>query len=403
MSGMRILLVGAVAAGDGGRTTGGIASHVSDLASALSTAGHEVAVFADNLPASPPAQRPWGTLYTRAAGGTLALAAAAPLLARRISRDETVRELGQATGTALAYVLGLRRALAAHRPDVIHVHQADWRSLYLRLADPGAVPSVVTQHSLTVFSAPDGCMQTPQTLSPLARATIRGLRDARAAISVSEDIAEGLRDFDPMLDWTVISNGVDLSLFAPDPAGRDTQPLVAFVGRVSADKGAADLIAAVGMLAHRLPDVRLALGGPVQDIDPVALASEAGLAPDAIEILGPLTEVEVAELLKRSWVLANPSRMREGQSRVLLEAMAAQVPVVATRVGAMPALLQDGACGELVPVGDHNALSAALERAIAGGLEVAAQVSAAADVAAASDLRAITERVVEVYRSVTAG
>lgn len=396
---MRVLIVGAVSAADGGRTTGGIATHVSDLARALAAAGHDVAVFADNLAASEPRTTSWGALFTRAGGKTAALCAQATGLALTIARDGTAAELGQRLGTTLSYVLGLEHALSAHVPDVVHVHQADWRSLYVRLSRIRAPRVVVTQHSLSAFRGSDGCLQPAAELSSAARTTLAGLRDADARIAVSADVADTLAGFDPSLTCEVIPNGIDLTRFRPGTDTR-TPALIAFVGRVSRDKGAADLIAAIGMVAARMEGVRLALAGPVEDVDPVAAAAAAKLPDDALEVLGAVGEEEIAALLRRASVLALPSHLREGQPRALLEAMASAVPVVATRVGSVPELLGEGAAGELVECGDIAGLAEALQRTLAGGAAVEARVQQAARRARDFDLDEVARRVAAVYTRV---
>ena len=123
------------------------------------------------------------------------------------------------------------------------------------------------------------------------------------------------------------------------------QAHVLFAGRLSPEKGIADLVAA----AHDLPLV-VAGDGPLRD-----------LVPDALGFVG---HDELERLYDEAAVVVLPS-YREGLPLAVLEAMAHGRPVVATRVGGIPDLVEDGATGFLVEPGDVDGLRAALLRLLA--------------------------------------
>ncbi len=101
--------------------------------------------------------------------------------------------------------------------------------------------------------------------------------------------------------------------------------------------------------------------GPVEP-DARRLATELGVA-GRVEFVGRRSPAEVRELLRGVDLLALPSRI-EGFPYTILEAMAAGVPVVATRVYGIPEAVDDGVTGTLVGVGDVGALSAAFSTLI---------------------------------------
>jgi len=133
--------------------------------------------------------------------------------------------------------------------------------------------------------------------------------------------------------------------------------LVGNVGRLALQKGQRHLIAAMPLLLERVPRAHavIAGGGDLEDYlrD---LADEAGVA-ERVHVLGPRKDVPA--LMHAIDVFAMPS-IWEGFGLVLLEAMAAGRPIVASRVATIPEVVVDGETGRLVPAGDPQALADAL-------------------------------------------
>lgn len=164
-------------------------------------------------------------------------------------------------------------------------------------------------------------------------------------------------------------NGVDLSVFDPArhvAAGRAVRAqlglapdalVVAFVGRLVADKGLAELAAAWPALRGR---AHLLVIGPDDPTDPVDAATRAALLADpTVHVLGD--RADVASLYAASDLVVLPSR-REGLANVLLEAGAMARPAVATDIpGCVDVIVRD-VTGALVPPGDPRALAAAIGR-----------------------------------------
>lgn len=153
----------------------------------------------------------------------------------------------------------------------------------------------------------------------------------------------------------VIPNSVDIERFRFEPREeKRSDPFfrVLFVGRLDRQKGVDVLVRAAAELA----DVRFDLAGEGPERD--ALQAQARDLPN-VRLLG--FRPDVPELLARADALALPSRW-EGMPNVLLEAMAAGVPVVATRVAGSADLVEDGVNGLLVEPDDPRALASALVR-----------------------------------------
>lgn len=170
----------------------------------------------------------------------------------------------------------------------------------------------------------------------------------------------------------VVRSRCDTELFDPDqwkPAGDDLRatlpgdsaaPVVGFVGTLNASKGIDVLIQAAKNLAHDRP-LRLAIVGDGPLRTEIVTASTRAKPP--IALLGRLAAGDVPRFLAAIDVLALPS-YDEGLPRVVLEAMAMRVPVVASAVGGVPEAVEDGVTGILVPPGDSESLAAALAQVL---------------------------------------
>lgn len=158
----------------------------------------------------------------------------------------------------------------------------------------------------------------------------------------------------------IVHCGISPALYgtsSPAPQGKR----ILFVGRLAAVKGVPLLVKAFAALHQRHPDAVLTLVGDGPERGRIeALAAELGCAA-ALRFTGYLSQQEVAQELDRADIFALPS-FAEGVPVVLMEAMASRLPVLATRIAGIPELVRDGVNGLLVPPGDSEALSEALDR-----------------------------------------
>jgi len=125
---------------------------------------------------------------------------------------------------------------------------------------------------------------------------------------------------------------------------------IGMIGRISPEKGQLDFLAAAKMIARQAPDCRFVIcGAPLFSTGSSELYAQrvrraaAGLA---VELAG--WQADVAEVLARLDLVAVPSASFEATPRVILEAYAAGVPVVAYRAGGIPEVVEDGRTGFLV-------------------------------------------------------
>ena len=392
---LRILIAGPLPPEDGGTTTGGVATHVSELAHDLGSAGHVVSVYADNMPAGAPIVREWGTIYpplptgeslrfSSLRDGGIAVIARSVLAARSLKMRPT---------STASHTMGMRRALLGASPDVIHYHHAERRPEFGRLAGADA-PTVTTVHSLSAFRDVGG--------SDTRELSLRNLRRADRVIAVSVDTATALAEHAPDVGTTVIPNAIDVAAFSAGvestPAAPGT-PLVLFLGWIATYKGVLDLVEAMTEVRTVVPTAALAIVGPEIDLTREQVRAAWTGAPESLALAEPVSKAGVIGWLQVADVLAVPSRVRESGPRVALEAFAAGVPVVACDVGSVRLTLGDGALGTLVTPGHPEELAAAIIDALAGGDAVHERVRAAREAVDAYDSSVIRARVLEVYRT----
>ena len=181
----------------------------------------------------------------------------------------------------------------------------------------------------------------------------------------------------------IIPNGIDTSRFPGTPGRGRLQrelglppetPIVAVLSRLSPVKGLESFVEAAALVARRRPEVRFVVAGEARRLEGGVIVSDPGYRAALAEAArragldGRLTFLgnrdDVPEILPDVAVSVLPS-LTEGLSNTLLESLAAGRPMVATRVGGTPEVVEDGVTGLLVPPRDPAALARAVERLLA--------------------------------------
>lgn len=331
---------------------GGVQSHVSGLAAELRRRGHEADVLA-------PADGP--------AAGVRVLGRSVP-----IPDNGSVQRVALSPAAAARTVRALRRG----RYDVVHLHEPMLPAPCLTALALRPAPLVGTFHM-----AADS-RRWYRVFAPLCR---RALARLEVRIAVSEQARRHVAATCPG-DYVVVPNGVTLP-GAPDAApAAGRPPRILFVGRPEPRKGLPvllDAFACVDGGSH------LDLVGPSGDFGPRVTAH------------GRVDDARRSELLRGASVLCAPSLRAESFGLVLVEAMAAGVPVVASDLPAYRAVLPRD-CGVLVPPGDAGALAEALSRVL-GDRELRAGMSAEGPAAAARyGWERVGARILELYEQAAA-
>ena len=259
---------------------------------------------------------------------------------------------GQIDRTAITSIRELAQRTGA---DVVHAHgyKADIYAFFALRAS--GVSLVSTCHNWL-----DNDRKT-SSYGVLDRLILRGY--ARV-VAVSEDVRQRLLKSGVKANKvSMIRNGIDLRPFNRASAvvrhelGWDAYRIVGLVGRLSAEKGVDIFLhAAARVLAHR-PDTKFVVAGDGPDLTELdTLIDKLGIR-DHVRMLGRCDDMPA--LYASLDIMVSASR-REGLPIAILEGMASRLPLVATAVGEIPTVIQDGRSGVLVPAEDPESLAAAI-------------------------------------------
>jgi glycosyltransferase involved in cell wall biosynthesis len=144
----------------------------------------------------------------------------------------------------------------------------------------------------------------------------------------------------------------------PDPMPREGEgDFALFVGRLSQEKGVGTLLKAWESIGDAIP-LRVAGTGPLESL------FANGAVPSSVECLGWQSPEEVLRLMGAARFIVIPSEWYEGQPRTAIEAFAKGLPIIASNIGAMAEMVENGRSGLLFPPGDAGALAARVRWAL---------------------------------------
>ncbi|MDX3455175.1 glycosyltransferase family 4 protein [Streptomyces sp. ME02-8801-2C] len=310
---------------------GGVQFHIRDLADYFIRLGHEVSVLApadDDTPLPP---------YVVSAGRAVP-----------VPYNGSVARLNFGFLSAAR----VRRWLHEGEFDVIHIHEPASPSLGLLACWAAQGPIVATFHT-----------SNPRSRAMLAAYSIlqAALEKISARIAVSEyarrTLVEHLGG-----DAVVIPNGVDVDSFAgakPKPEWQGET--IGFIGRINEPrKGLPVLMKALPKILAARPATRLLVAGKGDEEEALE-----GLPPELrarVEFLGMVSDEDKARLLRSVDVYIAPNTGGESFGIILVEALSAGAPVLASDLDAFAQVLDHGAAGELFPNEDADALADAAVR-----------------------------------------
>jgi glycosyltransferase involved in cell wall biosynthesis len=210
------------------------------------------------------------------------------------------------------------------------------------------IPYSFTAHANDIFAPRDFVVSLAKLIE-----------NAAAVVTVSDFAVRLLQERFPQSASRVhrVYNGVDLSRFRPSDFASNPPGIIS-IGRLIEKKGFGDLISACALLG-------IIGEGPLEETLRAQIAAE-GLEK-SVELTGPQTQEQIAKRLAHAAIFALPcTREADGGMdnlpTVIMEAMAAGLPVISTPLGGIPEMVEPGVNGELVPERDPKALAAALER-----------------------------------------
>jgi spore coat protein SA len=258
-------------------------------------------------------------------------------------------------------VAGIVRQMA---PDLLHVHNRPLLALNLKNWFPG-IPVILHMHNIYAIL---GKRERPAPFTPIP---------VEAFVACSTYVLE--QEWERLGTGAgahlVIYNGVDVEAFRPkwerpDEAkaireryGLTDEPVVLYAGKIRESKGVGVLVRAMHRVWEKLPRAALVLVGGTEfgrgrttRETPFfkQLKEQMAAAPGRVILTGFVRHEDMAETYLLGDVLAAPSQKPEGMPMVLLEASACGLPLVATRVGGIPEVVQDGINGILLDKHDDT-------------------------------------------------
>lgn len=351
---------------------GGVQAHIRDQAETLLDMGHDVSVIT-------PVEEPSSLPPYAVDGGR----------PRPVPYNGSVARLT----FGVKATARVRRWIREGEFDVLHVHEPVAPSLGVLACWAARGPIVATVHSSVERSR---ALVTGYYVAQTA------LEKISALVAVSEHARRTIVDHLGG-DAVLIPNGVRVDHYeGASPLRAWPGPAIGFLGRMDEPrKGLAILLAAFPGIRARVPGATLVLIGPGEPDE--VLADVPADVREAIVTLGRLDESDKARALASLDAYVAPNTGGESFGIVLLEAMAAGAPVIASDLDAFARVLDGGRCGTLFPVGDAAALEDAVVRVLGDAEERARLVEAGARRVMAYDWRTVAGDLIDVYASVTAG
>ncbi len=320
---------------------GGVRTHILGLGQELQRRGIEVCVLG---PSS--REAPWGGDHA--------------LRFVRMGRPVAIPTAGSVARMGINPLTGLkvRRVLAAEGFDLLHLHEP-----FLPMAPFWSLVLSDAVKVGTFHLARD----RPNKLYRYGRGLLRPLNhQLHGRIAVSEPARHTVARYLGG-DYAIVPNGIGEAAFAD--GGRDQfkrEPVILFVGRLERRKGLSDLLRAFVSVRKQVPLARLVVVGD----GPLRASAETFVQRhgiDGVELRGRVQDEELPRLYREAAVFCAPSLENESFGIVLIEAMAAGTPVVASDLPGYRSVLVEGETGVIVPRGDVRALGEQLVRVLEDG------------------------------------
>lgn len=358
---------------------GGVNSHVVQLSAELRSRGHDIFVIAPHSPSKSPAVVdlhdrqfiPMGRSVPLSAGGSTA----------RVTFDWWLYPK-------------VRALMGREGFDIVHLHEP--------LAP--LLPLMVLQHSRSVNVGTFHAYSDRRHLYRMCRRAVgRWQRRLHGRIAVSPAARAFVSPHFPGYSYQVIPNGIDFERFAHAEAFRDLKDgktNILFVGRKDERKGLRYLLQAFSTLRRTRDDTRLIIVGPGEpDRECATLLSVINAEyPDSVSVTGAVSDEDLPRYYASADVFCSPATGGESFGIVLVEAMAAGVPVVASDIDGYRDVVSHEANGLLVGPRDPTAIVNAVARVLDNPDLSARLTSAGRDAATRFRWEQVASRVEDYYQ-----
>lgn len=396
--------------------TNGVAVFAHNLAKGLAKQGHEVMVICPSFT---------GKKHRTKRDGVVTMSMSSirfPFYPDQINKVPNNKEFLGMQMPRLGYRYGiwitvdpypaLKKALNKFQPDVIHNQTAEMIAIAAqRYAKKYNVPMVSTGHAY-----PDNITSQMKLFKPIKRPLDAMLRAYMASflkhseyatmpteLAIDDLVPKNRKRFDVTVE--ALSNGVDLSQFAPGKADKAVLakyglksgvPRVLYVGRVDPEKSISNVVRAFAGVLRKVPEAELVITGDGTDRQRLTeLAKELGIG-DRVKFIGRVMPPDIVEVYRCATVFATASET-ETQGIVLIEAAATGLPLVAVDAGAVREICQDKKNGVLCESCDVVSMTKALVKILSDEELWKKYSKAGLEIAQKHDLNRTLARFVEIY------
>ena len=351
---------------------GGINTQIRAQARALRALGHSAAIFGAASNGVEPGERTFGRTMRVTFGGTESGLGVDPRAFRAIRRE-------------------MRQPY-----DVVHVHEpmvpmVPWLSVLWSRAPVVGTFHVHREHGHGFYRAWSWALE-------------RIAHRLRVRVAVSEAARLTIAAHFPGR-YEIVPNAIDAERFrvpqeAP-PALADDRPHVLYVGRLEPRKGVDHLVRAVARVRQRVPTVQLTVAGEGSARDWLQRLSDDVQAPT--QFVGRVSDAALPAYLQAARIVCAPAVGGESFGVVLLEAMAAGTPVIASRIAGYEALAGPSAAAAFVTPGSVDAIADAIASLLESPCDRQALIDRGTALARDHDWRSIGPRLVAIYRRAISG
>ena len=315
---------------------GGISSHIAGLASELERRGNEVVIISKYMNNAP---KNFQQIKSRRVIYTKPLASIPILLMPPIPSE-------------------MKKVFIKEKFDIIHAHHAFTPTslLSIHIAKKLGIPAILTNHTtFLVYDREKIWVPLSYILYPFRKY----INEADLIIAVSNSATNSIRHFTRDDKIVIVPNGVDVNFFNSDHnfSNKATyqaydDPIILYVGRLVYCKGIHILVKAMPYILKDFPNTHLIIVGEGYMKKPIELFVKNLKLEKNVSLIGFVPYEELPNLYSLSHVFVLPSLHCESFGITLLEAMASGKPVVASKIGGIPEIIENEKTGLLFKRGD---------------------------------------------------
>lgn len=224
-------------------------------------------------------------------------------------------------------------------PDIVHAQSLG-----------AAIPALISKKIFKIPYAVWGQgtdVYLPNLVTKLSSRII--LKNANAVIALTNDMKRAMQAIYDR-DILVVPNGIDLRGYTEKSLiqkAEESETIILFVGRLHPVKGVQYLIQAMQIVHKELPDVKLVLVGHGEEKDYLEILTDRLGLRECVDFVGGVPHEKIPDYMYHADIFILPS-LSEGFPVTILEAMACGLPVIATKVGGLPDIIEEGMNGYLV-------------------------------------------------------